>query len=118
VGNVCKAGLCTVVEETAGGATGCCLDCVVVEFSRDLFRPGGVREGVVLTGTGAGGVLSDGFVFTGAGEAKGLRLLFVLGFKFFFWNSACIFHKPFSPLLSSEALLGTPVCLAELPCLL
>jgi hypothetical protein len=64
-------------------------------------------------------MLSEGFDLTGAGEAKGLRLLlFVLGFKFFFWNSACIFHKPFRSLLSSEALLGTAACLAELPCLL
>lgn len=55
----------------------------------------------------------------GAGEASGLGELLLLAFvfKFFFWNSACIFHNPFSSLLSSAALLDIPAGLAA-PCLL
>lgn len=53
----------------------------------------------------------------GAGEARGLGLLLLFVFDFFFWNSACIFHNPFSSLLSSAALLDTPAGLAA-PCLL
>jgi len=71
---------------------------------------------------GGGGVGVDwallGFVAEGgAGDARGLQLLLLDLALFFFWNSACIFHNPFSSLLSSLALLVAPPCLGT-TCLL
>jgi len=114
--NVCKAGLCTGGgAETAGGGTGGCLG-GVGDCSALLRRGAGPVE-VVGGGVDWAGLLRSALL--GAGEASGLEelLLLVLGFKFFFWNSACIFHSPLSSLLSSAALLDTPAGLAA-PCLL
>jgi len=113
--NVCRAGLCTGGgAQTAGGGTGGCLggmgDC------RALLRRGAGAVVVMGGGVDWAGLLRAALL--GAGEARGLGvLLLVLGFKFFFWNSACIFHSPLSSLLSSAALLVTPAGLAA-PCLL
>jgi len=86
MGNVCKAGLCTVGADTVGGVTGCCLGRLGEEFCKALLFTGVFTEDVLaMVEDVASAALDRGADLPEAGEARGLKLLlFVFGFKLFF----------------------------------